>query len=116
MNAAAKRRFSIANSTAPTAEPGGAPAPQGVPTTAPEDPQPEKAPPKAATYDQRIPLTTDAAMKRALEQARVEDGVTATYRVRAMIELWQEDERIRARVDRKARANRDRDRRLRNRG
>jgi hypothetical protein len=42
-------------------------------------------------------------MKRALELARVEDGIVATARIRAMIQLWQEDERLRARVNKRAR-------------
>jgi hypothetical protein len=55
-----------------------------------------------AKYPARLPLMTSTDQKRALELARVEDGITATARVRAMITLWQEDDRIRRRVDRLA--------------
>jgi hypothetical protein len=38
-------------------------------------------------------------MRRALEQARVDDRIETTARIRAMIRLWQEDEQFRARVN-----------------
>lgn len=51
----------------------------------------------------RIPLNVDEEMRRALEQARVDDRIETTARIRAMIQLWQEDERLRTRVNRRAR-------------
>lgn len=55
----------------------------------------------------RIPLNVDEEMRRALEQARLDDRIETTVRIRAMIQLWQEDERHRARVDKRARMLRD---------
>lgn len=40
---------------------------------------------------------------RALALARLDDGVDANARLRAMIALWRHDDRVRARVDRLAR-------------
>jgi hypothetical protein len=51
----------------------------------------------------RIQLTVSREMKRALDLARVEDGIEVTRRARAMIALYQEDPRFRARVDKRAR-------------
>jgi hypothetical protein len=53
-------------------------------------------------------LTLSTAMKKALESARVEDSIEGTARIRAMIALWQSDERLRKRIDRKALFYRDR--------
>jgi hypothetical protein len=47
-------------------------------------------------------LTIDRDMERALKEARIGDGIQATARIRAMIGLWMDDEKIRARVDRLA--------------
>jgi hypothetical protein len=55
-------------------------------------------------YPVRVPLQTSPEQKRALEQARVDDGIQATARLRAMVALWMEDPRIRARVDKLARS------------
>ena len=107
MSPAAKRRFALANPTAPTAEPAGAAAPQGVPTvpvparavTARQE-EAEAAQPK---WDARMSLTLSKSMKRALDLARVEDGIDGTARIRAMIALWETDERLRRRVDKEAR-------------
>jgi hypothetical protein len=54
-------------------------------------------------WDARISLTLSKEMKRDLDVARAEDGLELTARIRAMITLWQEDERLRARVDKLAR-------------
>ena len=93
-------------------------AAQPAPAPARERPAaPRKAPPAArrgaampaeqpkppAAYSARISLTTTPEMKRDLDMARVEDGVEATARIRAMIALWQEDTRLRARIDKLAR-------------
>ena len=45
-------------------------------------------------------LTPDDA--KALKAARVEDGIDANKRLRAMISLWREDQRHRTRVDKRA--------------
>jgi hypothetical protein len=57
----------------------------------------------AALYSARISHTTTPEQKRALDMARVDDGIEATARLRAMTQLWIEDERLRARVDKLAR-------------
>jgi hypothetical protein len=57
----------------------------------------------------RMSLTLTTAMKKALERARVEDGIEGTARIRAMIALWQSDERLRQRIDREALFYRDRE-------
>jgi hypothetical protein len=63
-------------------------------------PPPEEQPrPAKKKYPERIPLNVDDEMRRALEQARVNDRVETTARIRAMIHLWQEDETFRARVN-----------------
>jgi hypothetical protein len=64
---------------------------------------PAEQPKPPAAYSARISLTTTPEMKRDLDMARVEDGVEATARIRAMISLWQDDPRLRARVDKLAR-------------
>lgn len=58
---------------------------------------------KVPQWNARLSLTASPDMKQDLEQARVNDGVEATARIRAMITLWQTDERHRARVDKLAR-------------
>jgi hypothetical protein len=59
---------------------------------------------KTGIYSKRIPLMTTPDMHRALVQARTDDGIEATARIRAMITLWQNDERLRARVDKLAKS------------
>jgi hypothetical protein len=54
------------------------------------------------TWDARLSLTLSQEMKRALGQAKLDDGIEDTARIRAMITLWQDDERLRHRVDRLA--------------
>lgn len=60
MSPASKRRFALANPTAPTAEPGGAAAPQAVPAAAaPAEPpkaRPEKEPAAKPAWDARMSL------------------------------------------------------------
>ena len=48
-------------------------------------------------------MTASTDMKRDLELARLDDGIEVTARLRAMITLWQEDPKLRARVDKRAR-------------
>lgn len=55
--------------------------------------------PKAKEWPVRIPLNVDDEMRRALEQARVDDRIETTARIRAMIHLWQQDQAFRARVN-----------------
>lgn len=55
--------------------------------------------PKAEKWPARISMTASREMKRDLEQARLDDGIEVTARLRAMITLWQSDPQLRARVD-----------------
>jgi len=64
---------------------------------------PAEQPRPPAVYSARISLTTTPEMKRDLDMARVQDGVEATARIRAMISLWQDDPRLRAKIDKLAR-------------
>jgi hypothetical protein len=71
------------------------------------DPAPAPMPAEQAKpgkWDARISMTASADMKRALELARVNDGIEATARLRAMITLWQSDAKHRAKVDQLARS------------
>lgn len=54
-------------------------------------------------FDARMSLTLDPAQKRLLDLARVEDGIAANARIRALIALYGYDPRVRRRVDRTAR-------------
>jgi hypothetical protein len=54
---------------------------------------------KAEKWPARISMTASREMKRELEEARIEDGIEVTARLRAMITLWQSDPQLRARVD-----------------
>lgn len=54
-------------------------------------------------FDARMSLTLDAAQKRLLDLARVDDGITANARIRALIALYGYDPRVRKRIDRTAR-------------
>lgn len=65
-------------------------------------PMPAEAP-RPARYDKRVPLMTTQEQHRALVLARAEDGIEATARLRALIQLWMEDDRLRARADKLAR-------------
>jgi hypothetical protein len=60
--------------------------------------------PKAEKWPARISMTASRDMKRQLEQARLDDGIEVTARLRAMITLWLDDPQLRARVDELARA------------
>jgi hypothetical protein len=59
--------------------------------------------PRAAAWPVRVPLNVDEGMRRALEEARVEDRIETTARIRAMIHLWQSDAAFRERVNELAR-------------
>jgi len=59
---------------------------------------------KPDRWPARISMTASLEMKRALDLARLDDGIEVTARIRAMITLWQEDRRLRDRVDKLAKA------------
>lgn len=48
-------------------------------------------------------MTASREMKRDLDLARLDDGIEVTTRLRAMITLWQDDPKLRARIDKLAR-------------
>jgi hypothetical protein len=58
---------------------------------------------KPKKWPARISMTASEDMARALELARVDDGIEVTARLRAMITLWQDDPKLRARIDKLAR-------------
>ena len=79
----------------------------GAQSPAQRPPAPEPMPAeqtRPAAYSARIHLTTTREQTRALAQARVDDGIEVTARVRAMIALWMEDERLRRRIDKLAKS------------
>jgi hypothetical protein len=71
-------------------------APAPLAAAAPPIPQDQ---PRAKEWPVRIPLNVDDDMRRALDQARTDDRIETTARIRAMIHLWREDEQFRARVN-----------------
>jgi hypothetical protein len=68
---------------------------------------------KPPLFEKRFTLPLTPEQWGALTDARRADGVEGTWRIRAMIALWQEDPKIRARVDKLAKAEADRDKRAR---
>lgn len=52
--------------------------------------------------EKRITLPLWHSLWRSLQLARVDDSIDTTVRIRAMVELWEHDPRIRARVDKLA--------------
>jgi hypothetical protein len=97
---------------APEAPPAARPARERKPAAARQrkaEHAPAEQKPQAA-YDKRIPFMTDAEQHRALATARLEDGIEATTRLRAMVKLWIENERFRKRVNNLAADERLRDR------
>lgn len=82
-----------ASAPAPLAASPPAPLPPVAPV---QEVQPQQ---RAKEWPVRIPLNVDEEMRRALEQARVDDRIETTSRVRAMIQLWQDDDEFRARVN-----------------
>jgi hypothetical protein len=64
---------------------------------------PAEQPRPPAHYGARLSITTTAAQVRALRAARLDDGIEATARIRAMIAAWQDDPELRARIDADAR-------------
>lgn len=87
-----------------------APAPQKASQAATEQPagkrsgQASSDPPEpdGIPGEKRITLPLWHSLWRALQLARVDDGVDTTVRIRAMVELWEHDTRVRARVDKLA--------------
>jgi hypothetical protein len=73
-----------ASETGPKQRPSDPPEPEGIPG------------------EKRITLPLWQTLWRALQLARVDDGIDTTIRIRSMIELWVHDDRIRARVDKLA--------------
>lgn len=78
-------------------------APQQAPKPASRPMPAEQAKPEK--FPARISMKVTPDMKRDLELARIDDGVEVTVRLRAMITLWQEDPKLRARIDKQARAD-----------
>ncbi|WHM41117.1 hypothetical protein [Streptomyces sp. BPTC-684] len=105
-------RKSPAKKTATPAAPAdaGSEAPAAAPArprrTAAAGPLARRTPPaeqeKTTFYSERINLTTTPAQKKMLKLAGVEDGIDTTARIRAMIALYEEDERLRKRIDKLA--------------
>ena len=64
---------------------------------------------KPAMFPHRVtlPLTRDQWL--ALKQARNDDEIEHSYRVRAAVVLWMQDERLRARIDKLAAQESQRD-------
>lgn len=62
-----------------------------------EAPEPDGIP-----GEKRISLPLWQPLWRELQLARVDDGVDTTVRIRAMIELWAHDPRLRGRIDKLA--------------
>jgi len=60
-----------------------------------------QAPTKA--YPRKTTLPLSEGDWRALAEARLRDGTDTAARLRAMIALWREDERLRRSVDERAR-------------
>jgi hypothetical protein len=89
---------------APRAPRASTPRPRHPVTSGQAEPMPAQQD-RTKTWPERIPLTVDRDMKRALEMARLDDGMEATTRIRAMIVLWQENDRFRSQVDRLARTD-----------
>jgi len=71
--------------------------------------------PRPDRYPHRLTLTVSTEQKQALAMARATDGVDSTSRLRALLQLWLDDERLRARADKLALADSQRDRQARGR-
>lgn len=54
---------------------------------------------QGSIHTKRHTLTLTPEQDRALKLARVDDDIDTTTRIRAMIELWEHDSRLRRRVD-----------------
>lgn len=98
-----RRPSSVNNLRAAAAAPAPLAASVDPPRTAASNQPGISDPPKAKEWPVRIPLNVDDEMRRALEQARVDDRIETTARIRAMIHLWQVDEQFRGQVNELAR-------------
>jgi hypothetical protein len=67
-------------------------------TPLPHEYDPEE--PRKNTGRVAVPMPKD--MRDDLALARIDDGVEATVRIRAMVELWQKDHRLRQRINKLA--------------
>lgn len=94
--AIAEQMAGLAAKTEAGSDPSGRPAVRPMPAQAP----------KPVTYEKRIPFTTTTEQFDALVAARGRDGLPATARLRALVQLWMDDERLRDRADRLARSYR----------
>lgn len=63
---------------------------------------PQPQPDRTVEHDRRLNVPVSDAELRSLGEARLNDGIPAAARVRAMIALWQENEDVRRRVDSRA--------------
>ena len=72
-----------------------------TPQTRPVKPMPAEQD-RPERWPARISMTASKEQKRDLEAARLDDGIEVTARLRAMITLWQEDPKLRTRVDKLA--------------
>jgi hypothetical protein len=61
-------------------------------------------------YPHRFTLTISTEQKRALLLAKADDGIDGTYRLRALLDLWTRDQRLRSRVDKLALSESQQDR------
>jgi hypothetical protein len=61
------------------------------------------------SFDERVNLPLDAKRFTDLGMAKLHDRIDTTIRLRAMIDLWTSDPRIRAKVDARARQLKARD-------
>lgn len=95
--ATAKPAGTAAKKTAAAPQPRKAAEPRSEPEAMPAEQD------KPIMYSDRINLTVTPEQKRALALAKVDDGIDGTARIRAMITMWQDDEKLRAKIDREAR-------------
>lgn len=92
---------SVARPARPTAKRGSAKRSPRTRRAAPA----QQAPPveitgqEEAERDKRLNVPLTAGELRALQAARLDDGVPAAARVRAMIRLWQSSQQVREQVD-----------------
>lgn len=96
---AAPAKKTAADDASPVKKKGDWVTPVGAPATMPA----EQDRPRAL-YSARITFTTTEQQRRALEAAKLEDRIDKTARLRAMVALWEQDERLRKRVDKLARS------------
>jgi hypothetical protein len=84
-----------------------APAPEPVDRAAPAGDEEDDD--GVESFDERVNLPLDAKRFTDLGMAKLHDRIDTTIRLRAMIDLWTSDPRIRAKVDSRARQLKARD-------